>query len=176
METNIDRWIEPHSCTPRWTFPLSSQGRQKSVLTRWNWGFEANAAPQIEHILWACVPPAGWGCAGVRVSKLETLSDGFTPSRGNVVPCGARPLSQDLKWAGWKNNVRTRFGTQQVGTTSKASVWSPSLQAWTSQKYTPQKLRLSRQRRVAVVKQTRKYAKPVAENNADMTDRLSLLQ
>lgn len=37
-------------------------------------------------------------------------------------------------------------------------------------------MRMNWQERVAVVKQMRKYAKPVAENKADMTDRFSLLQ
>lgn len=124
--------------------------------------------------------------AKVRISKQYMLSNCFIWSRGTVIPRGAHRKShaQDSKWADWKimfmhalehSNV---VQNSPLCTTSKASMWSPSLQTFTSQKYTALNLCLwwlNWQEGAAVVKQMNKYAEPMAENGADLTDRFSLL-
>lgn len=93
--------------------------------------------------------------------------------------------AQGLKWAEWKimcihalehSNV---VQNSQHGATSKASICGlPHFKHKHHENKLLKKLRLWQlnwQRRVAVVKQTKKYAKPMAENNADLSDRFSLL-
>lgn len=72
----------------------------------------------------------------VRTSKPDTLSNCFIWSRGNVIPAvhTLKHTAQDLRWAEWKiTHVRALAHSRvvqnsQPGFTSKASVWSPSLQ------------------------------------------------